>query len=123
MEAIFDERRRAQRFRLSIPVVVQDHQPDGRVVTGTIRDLSTSGLYFVVNGLAGLDGTLEFMLQFPPEMTNGDGVLVRAHGRAIRIEKHSRYQAGQFGVAVAIEGFDVVRVEHVLDYAVHPAVA
>ena len=57
-----------------------------------------------------LPGTeLDLTLTLPTEVTAGAEVLVRAHGRAVRVDKSAGGKTGHMGLAVAFETRDFIR--------------
>jgi hypothetical protein len=54
---------------------------------------------------------LDFTLTLPSEITRGTEVLVRAHGRVVRVDKRSDDNLQTIGVAAVIERYDIIRGE------------
>jgi c-di-GMP-binding flagellar brake protein YcgR len=108
------ERRLARRYDLSLPVVIQvpvtkeisDHK-------GQTRDISTRGVYFMMQQDLSPGTELDFTLTLPAEITRGTEVFVRAHGRVVRVDKESVNPQASFGVAAVIERYDIIRGEQV----------
>jgi c-di-GMP-binding flagellar brake protein YcgR len=106
------ERRTARRYDLSLPVVIR--VPDERAVDtqqSKTRDISTRGLYFVIERSLESGSALEITLALPAEMTHGAEVLVRALGKVVRVERRMEDGNTRIGVAAVIERYDIVRGE------------
>ncbi|MGB9067004.1 MAG: PilZ domain-containing protein [Candidatus Acidiferrales bacterium] len=106
------ERRLARRYDLSLPVNIRmpiNREP--RTHSGQTRDISTRGVYFTMTDDLAPGSELDFTLTLPAEITRGSEVFVRAHGRVIRIDKHSDDNHESVGVAAVIERYDIVRGE------------
>ena len=78
----FEERRRGQRFKLTLGVQLNDG-------TGIIRDMSTSGILFETVSAYSIGDTIRLFLNFEHETLQCDA-------RVVRVEPRN----GQFGVAV-----------------------
>jgi len=106
------ERRMARRYDLSLPVNVRlpiSREP--RSHTGQTRDISTRGVYFTLQNELAPGTELDFTLTLPAEITRGTEVLVRAHGRVIRVDKRTDDEHETIGVAAVIERYDIIRGE------------
>ncbi len=104
------ERRIARRYDLTLPVSVRI--PAARellVQSGKTKDISTRGLYFVLELKLEMDSELEITLTLPGELTKGSDVLVRALGRVLRVEPRSEDGQEMTGVAARIDRYDIVR--------------
>ena len=99
------EKRRAQRFPITLPVAVRLSQesPPASVQT---KDISSSGVYLEFSTPMDVGSALEFILALPPEITQGQAVRVRCKGKVVRVD-HSR--ADGIGVAATIERYEFVR--------------
>ncbi len=105
-------RRGTHRYELSLPVVVQNDDPTGaQKRNGKTRDISTRGVYFLMDEDLAPGSSLDLTLTLPPEVTQGLSVLVRAQGRVIRTEKKQDNGHIRIGVAAAIEKYEIVRAE------------
>ena len=103
------ERRKASRYSLFLPVTVWTARQQSW--NGRSKDVSAQGAYlFVESGDNLLPGTeLDLTLTLPTEVTTGAEVLVRAHGRAVRVDKSAGEETGHMGLAVAFETRDFIR--------------
>ena len=106
------ERRTTRRYGLSLPIIIRvpsDRESDSQ--QGKTRDISTRGLYFVVNQNMEAGSQLDITLTLPAEMTQGTEVFVRALGRVVRVEPRSEDGNERMGVAAIIERYDIIRGE------------
>lgn len=109
---IMTERRTARRYDLSLPVVVRvptEHSIEKQ--EGNTRDISTRGLYFVIDQDVQAGSELHVTLTLPPEITNGSEVSVRAMARVVRVEHRIEDHSPRLGVAAMIERYDIIREE------------
>ena len=107
---LMSERRNARRYDLSLPIMIRAAaQGMAETQKGKTRDISTRGLYFVIDQDLRDGSELDIMLTLPREMTNGDEVLVKASGKVVRVEE--RFEEGSLrrGVAAIIERYDIMR--------------
>ena len=104
------ERRGARRYDLSLPVMVRTAaQGFADTQNGRTRDISTRGLYFVIDQGVRAGSELDIMLTLPREMTNGEEVLVKASGKIVRVESRMEDGNERQGVAAIIERYDIMR--------------
>lgn len=104
------ERRGARRYDLSLPIMVRvPAQGFAETQSGKTRDISTRGLYFVIDRDVNAGSALDIMLTLPSEMTNGDEVLVKASGKVVRVEQRIEDGSARQGVAAIIERYDIMR--------------
>ncbi len=101
------ERRNARRYDLSLPVVVRD----GVAHHGQTRDISTRGVYLLMDERLEAGSTFDFTLTLPQEITGGSAVVVKAQGRVIRVDKKEEEGPNRLGVAAIIEKYEIVRAE------------
>lgn len=106
------ERRTARRYDLSLPVIIRvpaERQVDSQ--EGKTRDISTGGLYFVVEQDLKAGSELDITMTLPAEITHGTDVFVRALGKVVRVERRNEDGAPRMGVAAVIERYDIIRGE------------
>jgi len=106
------ERRTTRRYDLSLPIIIRG--PSHRALDpqqGKTRDISTRGLYFVVDQKMESGSQLDMTLTLPSEVTRGSDVFVRALGRVIRVERRMEDGSARMGVAAVIERYDIIRGE------------
>ncbi|MHB8610730.1 MAG: PilZ domain-containing protein [Candidatus Acidiferrales bacterium] len=106
------ERRTARRYDLSLPVIIRvptERQVDSQ--EGKTRDISTRGLYFVIEQDLQAGSELDITLTLPAEITHGTEVLVRALGKVVRVERRMEDGTARMGVAAVIERYDIIRGE------------
>jgi len=101
------ERRNARRYDLALPVVVRD----GIEHNGQTRDISTRGVYLMMDERLEPNSKFEFTLTLPQEITGGSSVLVQAQGRVIRVDSVEEDGPNRLGVAAVIEKYEIVRAE------------
>jgi hypothetical protein len=107
---IMSERRVAYRYDLSLPVMVRiPAQGLAETRNGRTRDISTKGLYFVIDQNVRSGSDLDILLTLPREMTNGEDVLVKASGKIVRVESRMEDGNERQGVAAIIERYDIMR--------------
>jgi c-di-GMP-binding flagellar brake protein YcgR len=111
---LMTERRTARRYDLSLPVIIR--VPAERIVPdsqkGKTRDISTRGLYFVLEQDLEAGSELDITLTLPAEITHGSEVFVRALGKVVRVERRMEDGSARMGVAAVIERYDIIRGEN-----------
>jgi hypothetical protein len=106
------ERRMARRYDLSLPVNVRlpiTREPGSH--NGQTRDISTRGVYFMMQKDLAPGTAVDFTLTLPAEITRGTEVFVRAHGRVVRVDKQQDEDHESIGIAAVIERYDIIRGE------------
>jgi hypothetical protein len=106
------ERRTARRYDLSLPIIIRipaELQDDSQ--EGKTRDISTRGLYFVIEQDLEAGSEVDITLTLPAEITHGTEVFVRALGRVVRVERRTEDGTARMGVAAVIERYDIIRGE------------
>ncbi len=104
------ERRTARRYDLSLPLIVRvptEHR--AQTQRGNTRDISTRGLYFVIDQNLEAGSELDLTLTLPAEVTQGSEVMIRAIGKVVRVERRAEAGEARMGVAAVIERYDIVR--------------
>jgi hypothetical protein len=106
------ERRTSRRYDLSLPVLIRvPAGKDANSEKGNTRDISTRGVYFVMDQDPQAGSHLDLVLTLPKEMTSGAEVLVHALGKVLRVEPRIEDGNPRMGVAAVIERYDIVRAE------------
>ena len=110
--SLMSERRNARRYDLSLPVIVRipTERSNGKQ-NGQTRDISTRGVYFVIDQDLQAGSELDITLTLPAEVTNSSEVFVRATGKVVRVERRGEDGELQMGVAAVIERYDIIRGE------------
>src|SRR5208282_1068366 len=106
------ERRTTRRYDLSLPIIIRipaERAPDSQ--QGQTRDISTRGLYFIVEQKLEAGSELDLTLTLPAEITHGTEVFVRAIGKVVRVERQSEDGVERMGVAAVIQRYDIIRGE------------
>jgi hypothetical protein len=107
---LMSERRNARRYDLSLPILIRAAaQGPAEMQRGKTRDISTRGLYFVIDQDLRDGSGLDIMLTLPSEMTNGEEVLVKASGKVVRVEERLEDGTPRRGIAAIIERYDIMR--------------
>jgi Tfp pilus assembly protein PilZ len=83
----FEERRKGERFKLAVPVQLNDG-------TGTTCDISTSGIFFETERTYSIGDTIRLSLSFEHET-------LQCEARVVRVEPRN----GQFGAAVELKSY------------------
>jgi hypothetical protein len=110
---VMTERRIARRYDLTLPISIRiPAEQELEAQAGKTRDISTRGLYFIVDLKLETGSELDITLTLPGELTKGSDVLVRALGKVLRVETHSEEGQEMSGVAAIIERYDIVRGDH-----------
>jgi hypothetical protein len=111
------ERRNARRYDLSLPVMIRipSEATDvrmGGLQKGETLDISTRGMYFIIEQDLQAGSELDITLTLPAEITHGSEVFVKAAGKVVRIDPRSEARNMRLGVAAVIERYDIVRGEN-----------
>src|SRR5579871_144794 len=108
--SLMSERRNARRYDLSLPVVVRipTERANGNQA-GKTRDISTRGLYFVIDQDLESGSEIDITLTLPAEITHSTEVFVRAIGKVVRVERRGEDGEFRMGVAAVIERYDIIR--------------
>lgn len=103
------ERRSAQRYRLSLPIVVDLLTPL-RIEwqKGMTKDISVQGVYFLTDQEPAPDSVIELKISVPSKSAAVETVL-QARGKVVRVERVQEQGVGGVGVAAALERCDIVR--------------
>ncbi len=94
------ERRRGQRFQFHLPLTIHF---DGKTVPGFTQDVSSRGLFIYTEIQLAEGSVVELTFTMPSEITLGESMRVRGHGRVLRAGPS---QAGpRTGVAVQLDSY------------------
>jgi len=108
--SLMTERRVARRYDLTLPISIRfGVERISARQEGTTRDISTRGLFFVINRDVEAGSDLDLTLTLPAEIVNGTDVLVRAQGKVVRVERRIEDGEPRMGVAAVIERYDIIR--------------
>jgi c-di-GMP-binding flagellar brake protein YcgR len=105
------DRRTARRYDLSLPVLIRVPVEKQDACNGKTRDISTRGVYFVIENRLSAGAELDLTMTLPAEVTGGTEVLIRAVGKVVRVEKAPEDGDRQVGVAALIQRYEIVRNE------------
>ena len=104
------ERRAARRYDLCLPVTISvPSGPKGIQQQGTTRDVSTRGVYLILDRAVSRDTDVDLTMVLPTKMSGDTDVYVRAVGTVVRVEEWSRGGVGRVGVAAVIRRYEIVR--------------
>ena len=105
------ERRKAHRYALNLPVKIRSSERmDSEYRMGRTRDISTRGVYFIVDEGRLEQGTeIDLQIQLPTEVTRGTEVLIHAAGKVVRLESASDADPSSDGVAAQIAQYEIIR--------------
>ena len=105
-EHLVREQRRSQRFDLSLPLtLIRDSRGELHKV-GETRNLSSTGVYFVVNEPIELGSILEFVVNMPEDVSLVGPVRLLCKGKVTRVEHK---EEAMVGVASTIERYEFRR--------------
>jgi hypothetical protein len=94
------ERRCGQRFQLNLPLTIHVGE---KAVPGFTQDLSSRGLFLYTEANLAEGAMVELTFTMPSEITLGESMRVRGHGRVLRTDSS---QAGpRTGVAVQLDSY------------------
>ncbi|MFQ5818160.1 MAG: PilZ domain-containing protein [Terriglobia bacterium] len=102
-----DERRNARRFLMNLPVEIQEGLQSEEAFATETRDVSSRGLYFVLDRNIESGSPIEFVLTLPKELTLAGDVRIYCAGRVVRVEKPET--PGAVGVAAVIDRYEFLR--------------
>jgi hypothetical protein len=103
------EQRRSQRFQLTMPMTLLRGSRGDINKIGETRNVSSSGVYFVVAEAIELGTLVEFLITLPEEVTAvaaAKPVRLLCKGKITRVE---RQEDALVGVAATIERYEFLR--------------
>lgn len=101
-----EERRRAQRFPLDLPLEVKWGTDGETREAGAIRDISANGVYFLISRDLQLETKVEFFVRLKVEGAPEGGVWLHCVGSVVRVETK---EPARVGVAASIERYRFLR--------------
>ena len=102
-----DERRRAQRFPLQLPLKVKWQEESADLAEpAALRDISASGVYFMVSHDLKPESKVEFYVRLKTEGSPSGGVLLHCVGSVVRVDSKDKEQVG---VAARIDRYRFLR--------------
>jgi hypothetical protein len=100
------EQRRSQRFQLTLPVtLLRSSRGDINRIAET-RNVSSTGVYFLVSTPIELGSLLEFIITMPDEVSLAGPVRLLCKGKVTRVEQQ---EESLYGVASTIERYEFLR--------------
>jgi PilZ domain len=103
------ERRASRRYDLSLSAVVRAPGESDIQQRGKTRDLSTRGVYLVLDRAISRETDVDLSIVLPADMTGGGNVLVRALGKVVRVEEWIQDRTRRFGVAAVLRRYEIIR--------------
>ena len=100
------ERRRAQRYPMTLPLGVVRISRDDADLAGRTRNLSSKGAYFVVTGHLEHGMAIEFFVTLQQGLGSTGDIRLRCRGHVLRLEKLD--QRDRLGVAATIDHYQFV---------------
>lgn len=107
MNAYFvKEQRRSQRFQLTLTMTLVRGGGGEISKVGETRNVSSTGVYFVVGETIELGSLLEFVITLPDEISMAGPVRLLCKGKVTRVEQQ---EESLVGVAATIERYEFLR--------------
>ncbi len=107
------ERRSFRRYDLSLPLTVR-RADNGQAIDGRTRDISSRGVYFLVNGQFPSGCRIDLTVSLARAGLGEPGSFVVARGRVIRVEPRTKaVEEPLTGVAAVIESYDIIRSDQI----------
>lgn len=104
-----EEKRRARRFDLSLPVTMISSGAEKRPRVVQTKDISSSGIFLEFDEELRPGTKMEFVVTLPGEITQAGPVRLRCIGRVVRVDRGTPKRAG---VAVSIERYEFLRLQN-----------
>jgi hypothetical protein len=102
-----EDKRRARRFDLFLPVQVVTVGELKSSETVRTRDISSTGLFIEFDKRVEAGTKVELVVTLPREITQTGPVQIHCMGRVVRVERGERERTG---IAVSIDRYDFTRV-------------
>ena len=104
-----NERRRCQRFRISVPLVIASGE---REISAYSSSLSNCGIYCKLPTADSLmiGREFDFLIILPPEITHSGNCRIRCHGQLVRKDVAEGHLA-ETGIAARITDYSVLSNE------------
>jgi len=116
------ERRGGQRFPYLLPVSIRETSGSLQGM-GFTQDLSSRGVFFFTDLPLTAGMEIEVTLRMPSEITLGEGMPVRCHGRVLRVTCPVAGLASgagaetKIGVAVRLDGYEYLSSESLPNFS------
>jgi hypothetical protein len=101
------ERRKAQRYHLSLPIQIVRLAQQRVDLPGKTRDLSANGAYFVLGSNVDAGSPIEFFVTLQDTRPASRPVRLRCRGHVTRLDRIGA--ADRWGVAATIDRYQFVR--------------
>jgi hypothetical protein len=103
------ELRKARRYALSLPVTIQVSQTQAVSRNGRTQDISTRGVYFVIEDELKPGMEPDLTISIPNEITARGEVSIHIAGKVMRVEDRSGDGIRRFSVAAVIGDYEIAR--------------
>ncbi len=105
-----EERRTAQRYKISAAVLVrrQSKAMASEFVHAETHDVSTRGIFFTSNQRFAVGARVGLSLTIPLQTTDRSQLVVDAKAKVMRVEEDPDNAAGRVGIAAVIDSYDIV---------------
>lgn len=104
------EQRTERRYGLALPIIIRTGSEKRSFLhTGKTRDLSTSGVYFMIDQKLIPGAEIDITITMVSEVSHGSNISVRAKGRVVRVDKKPANSSSRVGVAAVIERYEIIR--------------
>ncbi len=102
-----DDKRKARRFELQLPVTVMavGEKPAGAEVR--TKDISSTGMFLELDENVESGTSVEMVVDLPQEITQAGQVRLRCTGRVVRVDRN---HPSRTGIAVTIERYEFLRL-------------
>ena len=107
MDAETRERRRSQRYPMTLPLQIVRVSQDQADLEGRTRNLSAKGAYFVVSESLERGTAIEFLVTLQQELATAGRVRLHCRGHVVRLDKLDGKD--RLGVAATIDRYEFVR--------------
>jgi hypothetical protein len=105
------ERRLVPRYKLALPIEVRVIAKLSRFLHSTTRDVSSRGVYFVVDQELLPGSEIDLRLTLPGEPIRGPNAFVEARGRVVRTDAKTENGTERFGVGACIDSYYFARTQ------------
>ena len=107
MDAETRERRRSQRYPMTLQLRIVRVRRDEADLEGRTRNLSSKGAYFVVSGVLERGAAIEFFVTLQQEVGPVSAIRLHCRGHVLRLDQLD--QKNRQGVAATIDRYQFVQ--------------
>lgn len=105
---MLDEKRRARRFDLALPVTLVSVGEKDTGQTVRTKDISSSGIFLELDEKVQSGTKVEMVVCLPEEITQAGAVRLKCIGRIVRVDRADQ----RMGVAITIERYEFLRSQN-----------